>query len=140
MPIRPAMRDRYPANWPELSRSVREEAGQKCERCKAPNGQTIARGAGTDAGTYMLEHGEVFDDQTGERRGTARGSEYEVKRWTRVVLTVAHVDHDPSNNARSNLRAWCQKCHLEHDRDEHTTNARETRRSRKAAGNLPGIE
>lgn len=140
MPVRPAMRDRYPANWRELSRSVREEAGQKCERCKAPNGAKIARGEGRDEGTYMVENGDVFDAETGEHRGVARGSEYEVGRFTRVVLTVAHLDHDPSNAARSNLACLCQLHHLRHDQAEHVANARHTRRSRKAAGNLPGIE
>lgn len=28
------------------------------------------------------------------------------------VLTVHHLDGDPSNNKRSNLRALCQRCHL----------------------------
>ena len=35
---------------------------------------------------------------------------------SRVVLTVAHLDHDPTNNARDNLRALCQKCHNDYDR------------------------
>lgn len=34
---------------------------------------------------------------------------------SRVVLTVAHLDHDVSNNAPENLRAWCQRCHLTYD-------------------------
>ena len=28
-----------------------------------------------------------------------------------VVLAVAHLDHDPSNNADDNLAALCQACH-----------------------------
>lgn len=28
-----------------------------------------------------------------------------------VVLTIAHIDQDPTNNDYSNLRALCQKCH-----------------------------
>lgn len=34
---------------------------------------------------------------------------------SKVVLTVAHLDHQPENNAPANLRAWCQKCHNAHD-------------------------
>lgn len=34
---------------------------------------------------------------------------------SRVVLTVAHMDQDPSNNDESNLRALCQRCHNKHD-------------------------
>lgn len=28
------------------------------------------------------------------------------------VLTVHHLDGDPSNNSRENLKALCQRCHL----------------------------
>lgn len=34
---------------------------------------------------------------------------------SKVVLTVAHLDHDISNNNYSNLKAMCQKCHLTYD-------------------------
>jgi len=33
----------------------------------------------------------------------------------RVVLTIAHFDHDRTNNDYDNLWAWCQKCHNNHD-------------------------
>ena len=32
-----------------------------------------------------------------------------------VVLTIAHFDHDRTNNDYGNLWAWCQKCHNRHD-------------------------
>lgn len=131
MPIKAEKRHLYPADWPAISQRIRERAGQKCEQCGAPNGQLIARGGGKDAGTYMLECGEVYDAETGEYRGLARGSEYEAARFVRVVLTVSHTDHDPANNDDGNLRALCQRCHLAHDRDEHARNAAETRRCKK---------
>lgn len=34
---------------------------------------------------------------------------------SKVVLTVAHLDHDITNNSFFNLKALCQKCHLEYD-------------------------
>ncbi len=34
---------------------------------------------------------------------------------SRVVLTVAHIDHNPANNAAPNLAAICQRCHNTHD-------------------------
>lgn len=130
MPIRPEMRSAYPPDWTEISRRIREDrAGGKCEQCGAPNGQVIARG--TD-GTYMLMDGQVFDAETGEAKGWARGSEYPLNRFVRIVLTCGHLDHDPRNCADDNLRAWCQRCHLAYDRDEHAR----TRRSRRAAGDL----
>ena len=47
---------------------------------------------------------------------------------SRVVLTVAHLDQDPGNNRHENLRAWCQKCHNEHDAPFRQLHAAETRR------------
>ena len=37
----------------------------------------------------------------------------------RVVLTIAHLDHMPEHNDRFNLRAWCQRCHLNYDKAHH---------------------
>lgn len=37
----------------------------------------------------------------------------------RVILTVAHLDHQPENCDRDNLRAMCQRCHLAYDAEEH---------------------
>lgn len=33
----------------------------------------------------------------------------------RVVLTVAHLDHDPANVDDNNLKALCQACHNRYD-------------------------
>ena len=52
---------------------------------------------------------------------------------SRVVLTVAHWDHNPSNNDLSNLKALCQKDHLAHDQEQHIANAKETRSRKKRA-------
>ncbi|MEQ9426986.1 MAG: hypothetical protein RJQ09_21365 [Cyclobacteriaceae bacterium] len=41
---------------------------------------------------------------------------------SRVVLTVAHMDHDKENNDFSNLKALCQRCHLMHDINHHVRN------------------
>lgn len=41
---------------------------------------------------------------------------------SKVVLTVAHLDHDKTNNRFHNLKALCQKCHLGHDRSHHINN------------------
>ncbi len=48
----------------------------------------------------------------------------------RVVLTVAHLDHNPGNCDLSNLRAWCQPHHLHYDVRHHARNAANTRRQR----------
>lgn len=48
----------------------------------------------------------------------------------RIVLTVAHLDHNPANNAPENLRALCQRCHLRYDQKIHAASARRTRARR----------
>ena len=34
---------------------------------------------------------------------------------SKVVLTIAHLDHTPENNNDENLRALCQRCHNRYD-------------------------
>lgn len=57
---------------------------------------------------------------------------------SRVVLTVAHLDHTPENCDESNLRALCQRCHLNYDRHIHAANRRDTIRKRRAVSDLFG--
>ena len=58
---------------------------------------------------------------------------------SRVILTVAHLDHDPRNNADDNLAALCQKCHNTYDAPKRHGNR--ARREKQAAGQLtlPGL-
>lgn len=46
---------------------------------------------------------------------------------SRVVLTIAHLDHTPENCDPSNLRALCQKCHNSYDAPHRA----ETRKARR---------
>jgi len=50
---------------------------------------------------------------------------------TKVVLTIAHLDHDKTNNDYDNLAALCQKCHLGIDLKHHMKNARDTNERKK---------
>ena len=117
MPIRPELRPLYPPDWRERSRRVRfGRAGGECERCRRPHGMELR----------CLPDGRWFDPRLGtwrDRRGRpARWPDLEdmtQQRTTRVVLSTAHLNHDPSRNAARNLRAWCQRCHLQHDRAWH---------------------
>lgn len=143
-------RELYPANWREISASIRARAEDRCEcrgvcgddhagRCDAPNRAAIVR--------HLREPWRWMDAERWAARLDAATRTEEIAdlddEWShdgvKVVLTVAHVDHDPSNNDPANLRALCQRCHLVLDRHQHARNAAETRRSRKAAGELPGV-
>lgn len=47
-----------------------------------------------------------------------------------VVLTVAHLDHQPENCADDNLRALCQRCHNRYDAP-HRRQTRSATRARR---------
>jgi len=136
MPIRAENRDRYPADWKAIRAAILDRAGNRCEQCKAPNGEVITRGGGIHAGSYMLMRGEVFDDKTGDFLGVARGSEYSCARMVKVVLTIAHLDHTPENNDPANLRAWCQRCHNAYDAPMRRAGIRDRARAQRAARDL----
>lgn len=52
-----------------------------------------------------------------------------------VVLTVAHLNHTPEDCREDNLRAMCQRCHLNYDKDEHNAQAARTRAAAVAENN-----
>ena len=51
---------------------------------------------------------------------------------SKVVLTIAHLDHDKRNPDPDleRLRAWCQRCHLKYDLPRHMANRRRNRLER----------
>ena len=95
MPIRPENREKYPKDWPAISLEVRRDrAGWRCE-CEGE--------CGLDHGSRCTAEHDCAHPDTGST----------------VVLTVAHLDHDPTNNGESgdrpNLKAMCQRCHNRYD-------------------------
>lgn len=140
MPIRASERHRYPPNWPEISRAARERAGNRCEQCRAPNGDLIRRADYEGRPVYFLPEMTVYETGpcavTGQEVEGAFWDDCDARRPVRIVLTVAHLNHDPADCRPENLRALCQRCHLAYDADLHRANAAATRRARKAAGDL----
>src|SRR5215469_6117289 len=134
MPIRRELRPLYPPHWRDLSRRVRfERAGGRCQRCGRLH-LTLVR---------CLPDGRWFDEQSAtwlDRRGRpARWPDLvEATRFrmTRVVLATAHLDGDPTNNRKINLRALCQRCHMLQDRPYHLAQRWITYRRRRALGDL----
>jgi hypothetical protein len=48
--------------------------------------------------------------------GAAHGKPHPIT-GSKVVLTVAHLDHCPENCEDKNLKAMCQKCHNNYDKE-----------------------
>lgn len=53
-----------------------------------------------------------------------------------VVLTVAHLDHQPENCDDSNLAALCQRCHLHYDRAHHALERRKNKERKSGQASL----
>ena len=136
MPIRREHRFFYPIDWRELSALIRfRRAGGRCEVCGRPHGRVV----------YHLGDGRWWDAETLTwRDGVGRAGRVPlgaldvlgIVRRTRVVLAAAHRDHDTANNAARNLAAFCQRCHMIHDRPEHQRRRWRTLFRRKASGDL----
>jgi 5-methylcytosine-specific restriction endonuclease McrA len=47
---------------------------------------------------------------------------YSYREKTKIILTIAHLDHTPENCNDDNLKALCQRCHLQYDQEEHRKN------------------
>ncbi len=58
-----------------------------------------------------------------ENCGAANGKPHPVT-GSKVVLTVAHLDHQPENCSLQNLMAMCQRCHNSYDAAERRRNRR----------------
>lgn len=93
----PMQRDLYPDDWEAIAFEVKSEANWCCEDC----GKSCRR-SGEDLlqfferlNCFPLE--DLFEHP---------------QKWT---LTVAHLDHQPQNCDRSNLKALCAPCHCRYD-------------------------
>jgi 5-methylcytosine-specific restriction endonuclease McrA len=138
MPIRPENKARYPKDWPQISRAIRARAGQKCEKCAAPNGELVKRltsGRYGEGAAYMLESGHIYSAEDGRLMGKDYPAAY-AQDYVKVVLTVAHLDHQPENCDPANLRAWCQRCHNAYDAPMRRQGIKSRARDKSAIGDL----
>lgn len=109
----------YPADWPQIRQTILERDGHRCKHCGVANhvlGWRDRKGAFHPWPDEKPESGWIAAD-----------------RLFTIVLTIAHLDHDTSNNDPGNLAALCQRCHLQHDQPQHVRNAANTRRQKRLA-------
>lgn len=129
MPIRPETKHLYPKNWKEISNYIRfTRAKGKCEWCGAEHGFSGYR---DKAGAFVPEV-DREGNYIGDGSCCMADGDMLPKAVLKIVLTTAHIDHDPTNNDQANLAALCQRCHLNHDREQHKENAEATRFRKKA--------
>lgn len=100
MPISQEQAALYPPNWFEIAQAVKIEANWTCEG--SPRYPEC-----------RAHHGDPHP---------VTGSV--------VVITVGHLNHNPADCKRENLKAWCQRCHVTYDAVQHAL-ARMTRKQRQ---------
>lgn len=107
MPIRPENRARYPKDWKAISHRIRfDRAHGQCE-C---------------TGECGVEHFPT--DGLAGRCDAWNGEEHPVT-GSKVILTVAHLDHIPEHCDDDNLKAMCQRCHNRYDAPKRRAGIRE---------------
>lgn len=128
----PMKRHLYPSNWKAIAIIIKYLADWRCEKCDRP-----CRRPGEDwfEFAFDLERlGSDWHEETFEELPDGFGyKEYP----GRFVLTVAHLDQNPSNNDRENLKALCPTCHNRHDAPYRAINRSHTLMVKKeSAGQL----
>lgn len=111
---------KYPDNWKtEIRPRILKRAENCCELCGVSNYEWISRSTRNSAVRRSVSelHKECHDSLSEEYRSIWR-------KPIRVVLTIAHLDHDLTHNEDGNLMALCQRCHLWYDKNEHARNRR----------------
>lgn len=132
---------KYPQNWKsEIRPDILKRADYKCEFCKAKDRELYIRGIYDGCECYQDMDGNIFASTDGMKIGADYVGEV-ANHTTKdtsvvIVLTIAHLDHDIENNNYDNLKALCQKCHLNLDKELHQKNRAATINKKKKQINL----
>jgi 5-methylcytosine-specific restriction endonuclease McrA len=127
---------KYPSNWKtEIVPKVKARDNNSCAFCGIKN-YSVGYRIGSQ---FIPTAGNEMHDKAGNGEISYKEARELVKHCNEcaednlivIVLTVAHLDHDINNNDLSNLKALCQKCHLDYDKDHHKKNSRETLKKKK---------
>jgi len=133
MPIRKEFRHFYTGpQWQATREKILTRARNKCEQCGKPNHRRVwvanmlrgelVRGRGPQMWSPVKGDGQRWrwcDLDGALSRIKLRGRQWNVARQIRVVLTTAHLNHVPGDDRDENLKALCQWCHLNLDREHH---------------------
>lgn len=111
---------KYPPNWKtEIVPRILKRAGNKCEVCGLENKQKVY-----SMQFYMRINGRysyrtIWFQTVGDvERAMALAGK--IHKTVRVILEIAHLDHDETNwdVKDERLKAMCQLCHLNYDAKE----------------------
>lgn len=114
----------YPKNWKtEIRPAILERAKNCCEQCGAPNHELIYRPDKKDKKKWLLAPDGHL----------ANAMVLDCIKFTKIILTIAHLDHDKQNHdvKLDRLQALCQRCHLLYDIEHHKANRKYGRRHKE---------
>lgn len=132
MPIKKENKHLYPKDWKQIRAKILERAGNCCGFCKVENHRLILRGKIKGIDCYQYGTGKfecrVYSATDGEYFGYRYLGDLDGETTAlKVILTIAHLDHDPTNNDPGNLKALCQRCHNRYDRDHRNMTRKQNR-------------
>lgn len=99
---------KYPSNWlSEIRPRILQRANNCCERCGYENSIDVISFKFEGKTTWIPIY--YLNDMGNEKHKVVK-----------VVLTIAHLDHNETNHEVSDdrLMAMCQLCHLRYDSEE----------------------
>lgn len=128
MPIRKENIARYPKNWKsEVVPRIRRRSANRCEctgQCGVRHPDFVmvdsARGVIRDPGRCGRLNGMPIDEIEGPK----------------IVLTVAHLNHEPEDCRDENLLHLCQRCHNRYDAPMRRAGIQARARAQRASGDL----
>lgn len=97
-------RKKYPKNWPKVVAEIAARSQGQCE-CTG------------ECGLHKTTGGpRRCEERNGQPAKWAKG---------KIVLTTAHLCHNPRCTRRKHLKHMCQRCHLRYDVQLHKQHRRE---------------
>jgi len=99
---------KYPPNWKtEIRPRILERAKNRCECCGLKNYSVV--------NSFKRNGITLWKDST-----FSDWIKTDSPKQVRVIITIAHLDHDETNQDVSDdrLKAMCQLCHLRYDAKE----------------------
>ncbi len=103
----PMQRSLYPKNWDEIARRIKQSANWHCQQCNKPC--LLPK---EDFLNFLIR----CQFTVGEAIAAfLDGETLNPNKDVRFVLTTAHLNHQPEDCRRSNLKALCAPCHCRMD-------------------------